>query len=147
LYETWRAYKKYQLNVLSIDGLARRSDEEMQADLDRWAQMPFKGFRTIQDWIDKCSLIGHLDFPYVDYAKVRDKYLRKGIATAMYIFAAKLLAEQGMLFRSSGIQSPRAKALWSYLRWRKDIPTRQHVIPWHNAVEVTIIDYSGDTNG
>lgn len=71
----------------------------------------------------------HVDKPLVDYINVFDgqhvnrnkldddmtDWRRQGIATALYIKAAKYLKSQGLKLHASGVQSDDAKGAWKHL--------------------------------
>lgn len=56
--------------------------------------------------------------PYVDFIRVDDGMQRLGIGTALYLEGAKWMAEKGMRFRASTIQSKEAQAIWAEMERR-----------------------------
>lgn len=70
--------------------------------------------------------------PLVDFIRVKDQFLRQGIATALYIEGAKWMAEKGMVVHASGLQQPEAAAAWAKmasLGWVKDAGKRRYLDP------------------
>lgn len=63
----------------------------------------------------------HVDKPIVDYISVEKDFRRKGIATALYLKAAKWLAGKGMKLHASGIQSKAAQKTWDRMKKDKNI--------------------------
>ena len=58
----------------------------------------------------------HCDKPLVDYISVDEEFRRQRIGIALYTEAAKYLSGKGLSLYASGIQSPRAKASWDWIR-------------------------------
>lgn len=55
-----------------------------------------------------------------DYSRVDERFEKKGIGTQMYLKVAEYIGKQGMEFRGSFHQSPKAKGLWQKLK--RDYP-------------------------
>ena len=50
--------------------------------------------------------------PWVDYIKVEDELRGSGVGAALYVLAARKLAEKGLYLRASGVQTDEAKKAW-----------------------------------
>jgi GNAT superfamily N-acetyltransferase len=57
----------------------------------------------------------HLDRPMVDKIEVTPAYQRQGMGRALYLEAARWVAEQGLQLHASQIQTVAAKAVWTGL--------------------------------
>ncbi len=68
----------------------------------------------------------HVDKPLVDYVKVFAPWQRRGIATALYDFGARWLANiKGLRLYASGMQTPEAKAAWDRMEQDPTLPIRR----------------------
>jgi hypothetical protein len=72
------------------------ADRQIRAEFDRW--------------------VAYYQQPFVAAVRVEDRWLRQGIATAMYLRAAAELARTDRVLRASSLQSDEAVWLWASLR-------------------------------
>lgn len=57
----------------------------------------------------------HVDKPMVDSIRVHESMRRQGIGSALYLQAARWMAERGLRLYASGLQSDEAKGVWKAL--------------------------------
>jgi len=109
----------------------------------RWKTVP-QAYADFRKW--------HVDRPVVDFVRVyqgvsRDNptgtdWRRQGVGTALYIAAARWLAEtKGLPLHASGLQSGEATATWKAMRKDKDLPIRLRKRPWDKK-RVPVLDYT-----
>lgn len=87
--------------------------EDIESDIKHAALSAYK-----QEYEDHLSSLSE---PYVDYSFIDDRWQDKGLGTKLYVTAAQQLGREGMVLRSSGVQSDEAQRLWSSLKKNKDI--------------------------
>lgn len=56
--------------------------------------------------------------PFIDRSSTEPELRGKGYGTAMYVYAARRLAQDGKVMKASGVQSPEAKRLWDRFQAR-----------------------------
>jgi GNAT superfamily N-acetyltransferase len=57
-----------------------------------------------------------VDKPIVDYINVEKPFQRQRIGAALYEYAARWLAKKGYKLYASGLQTPKAKASWQWMK-------------------------------
>jgi GNAT superfamily N-acetyltransferase len=65
----------------------------------------------------------HVGSAHIAYAWVEEPHRRKGIASKMYLEAARWVGEQGLVLAASDLQQPEAKTLWSAFVDDPQVPT------------------------
>ena len=92
------------------------SDESIRdKDIKDWesSEALNQKFKAYKNWV--------VNKPYVDFIRVSGyqdgevNIMRQGIGLALYTYAAKWLAKQGLVLYASGCQSNKAKAVWDYM--------------------------------
>lgn len=88
------------------------------------------------------KLGGYSTGGFVERSKVDERLSGKGYGTALYLYTARKLAEQGTIIRASGIQSQDALKLWS--NFEKRYPERVKTITYSymgNEKTVPTLDF------
>lgn len=107
--------EKYEAYVISSGDYSRGRSKDLK----------LKTHEELNQIIENCKThsnekmqekVGHFkDQPFVDFSRLGDELKGTGLASSLYIYSAKRLAQDGYSLRGSGIQSDDAKTLWQRL--------------------------------
>lgn len=65
------------------------------------------------------------DTPFVDFSRTEKIIQGTGLGSALYVYSAKMLGQNGQVLRGSGLQSGEATDVWDRFANNKDLPIRK----------------------
>lgn len=102
--------------------VSKMSDKDIQKELERGSKSLISDLQKFKQW--------HVDKPKVDFIRVEDSWKRQGIATALYNYGAKWLAQVHHLpLYASTLQKPEAAAAWDRMETKGYPIKHQKVVP------------------
>lgn len=69
--------------------------------------------------------------PYVDFSRVEEPLTGKGFGTALYVYTARMLGQQGKILCGSSIKSPDAQKVWAGLKKKLTQQFKSINSTWH----------------
>lgn len=108
-------------------------DQQAQVDIDALVRRTRKEMSQWHSWAS---------IPNEAYARVEPSHQRRGIATQMYVQAAKKLAARDLFLRASTNQTADAQGLWRHLHEDPQFPTELHSFKRQRDPETfLVLDY------
>lgn len=107
LNELPKGFDYNRLDYMYVRNLKAEHAPNSEKELDEQIAYGKPHFEKSVELFNKSNSV-----PMIDYSLLNEDLQGKGIATSMYVYAARKLGEEGQVLSSATIQSDEAKALW-----------------------------------